>query len=245
MEISNGVRYLLGLSEGSATQSHDKASMVEGSPTLNAVLLLGIRDLHLRPALQVMDHISIHHMSVQTFNSTWEKTNRKLQKIVTLWKLNTKLQMWIWMLQIYPKNTTKIWKEDLSKHAFNRRIRWSVTVNGICTLQAEFFECQKSSRLQKFSHYPIWFFHVPLHHRDSPAIPGQDSSHGWSQNTSTHYNDLRILCLIALTVCRPPSLYISLVRKKQQLSLLWKYQYLFVFFKLNIYKNIYIILKYN
>lgn len=70
MEILNGVRYLLGLSEGSSTQSHDKASMVEGPSTLNTVLLLGIRDLHLRPALQVMDHISIHHMGVQTLNST-------------------------------------------------------------------------------------------------------------------------------------------------------------------------------
>ena len=63
-------RVLLGLGEGSLAQAHDEAPVVEGSPALDGVLLLRVRDLHLGAGLDVVDHVTVYHVSVQTLHST-------------------------------------------------------------------------------------------------------------------------------------------------------------------------------
>lgn len=56
---------LLWLSEGGSAQAHDKASVVEGPATLDTAVCLGIWDLHLCAALDVMNHIAVHHVGIQ------------------------------------------------------------------------------------------------------------------------------------------------------------------------------------
>lgn len=42
--------------------------MMEGESILNISLLLRVRDLHLFMAVQVMDDVSVHLMSIQTLH---------------------------------------------------------------------------------------------------------------------------------------------------------------------------------
>lgn len=65
----------LGLSQGGSPQAHDESTVMESASTLDAVLRLRVRDLHLCVALHVMDHIAIHQMGVQTLHWTWGQTH--------------------------------------------------------------------------------------------------------------------------------------------------------------------------
>ena len=49
-------------------QTHHKASVVEGTPSLNLVLFRGIGERHAGMGLFVMDNISVNHMCINALN---------------------------------------------------------------------------------------------------------------------------------------------------------------------------------
>lgn len=60
--------YTLWLSLCHSPEAHDEAPVMESTSTLDAVLVLRVRDLHLCAALYVMDHVAVDDMSIQTLH---------------------------------------------------------------------------------------------------------------------------------------------------------------------------------
>lgn len=60
----------LWLGQRGPPQAHDESTVMESASALDALLRLGVGDLHLRAALHVMDHITVDQMGVQTLHCT-------------------------------------------------------------------------------------------------------------------------------------------------------------------------------
>ena len=72
----------LGLGLGSPPEAHDEAAVVEGPATQDLLILLGVRDLHLCVGLLVMDHVTLHHMGVQTLHSIYSREEEEEEEVV-------------------------------------------------------------------------------------------------------------------------------------------------------------------
>lgn len=66
----------LWLGQRRSPQAHYEPPVVEGAATLDALAHFGVRDLHLRAALSVMDDITVDHVGVQPLHRAWGRTQQ-------------------------------------------------------------------------------------------------------------------------------------------------------------------------